>query len=97
MKDAEDLFLELPLTERVLLSQEMQLAMDKMREAISCQDEELERLRKERKEFQLKEDEMTRAAEKYEQTILNELQREYQNLTRALNKSYKTASLAKYE
>ena len=69
--------------------------MDKMREAVRRQDEELERLRKERKELQSKEEEVSRATDKYEQTILNELQQEYQRLAQAFNKSFRTVSPAR--
>jgi uncharacterized membrane protein (DUF106 family) len=70
--------------------------MDKMREAVRRQDDELERLRKERKELQSREEEAARAAEKYDQTVLNELQQEYQRLAQALiMKSFKTINLSR--
>jgi uncharacterized membrane protein (DUF106 family) len=76
--------------------QETAQAMEKMREAVRRQDDELERLRKERKELQSREEEAARASEKYDQTVLNELQQEYQRLAQALiMKSFKTINLSR--
>lgn len=51
--------------------------MDKLRDTVNCQEEELERLHKELKETELKEQEQLSESEKYEQSVLNELNQEY--------------------
>lgn len=78
------------------MEQETQRAVEKLREAIRRQDDELERMRKERKELELRELENNRAIEKYEQTVLNEIQQEHQRLAQSLNKSMKIVNLASH-
>ena len=74
---------------------ENEVALEKLRDSIRKKDSELEQLRTERRDMERREEDRSRDVEKCEQTLLDDLNGEYQRLAETLSKSFNAASLTR--